>query len=90
MLTLPDQETFPTKDDAEDLQYQLFQTNSKLMELINQHIEFESNEQKGYQANLKIDSGLKSLMFAEVGIMIIIGTVQYLLLKRFANNLKRR
>ena len=89
-LTLPDQDTFPTKDDAEDLQYQLFKTNSKLLELINQHVEFEAHEQKGHEANLEVESGLRTLMFAEVGIIAIIGIAQYLLLRRFTNNLKFR
>ncbi len=87
---LPDQESFPTKEDAEDLQYSLFKTNSKLMELINQHSEFEQEEQKGYEANLKVEESLRSLMFIEVGIIVVIAAVQFLLLRRFANNVKHR
>ena len=60
------------------------------MELINQHVEFETNEQKGHEANLEVESGLKTLMFAEVGIITVIGIAQYLLLRRFTNNLKFR
>lgn len=48
-LMLPDQETFPTADDGEKLQRALFVTNSKMMELNNQHVEFERSEHVGME-----------------------------------------
>jgi hypothetical protein len=48
-LMLPDQETFPTADDGDKLQRALFVTNSKMMELINQHVEFEHSEHVGME-----------------------------------------
>lgn len=89
-LVLPDQESFPTKEDAEDLQYALFKTNSKLMELINQHVEFGFEEQKGHEANLLVDEGLRNLMLVEVVVIIVIATLQFFILRRFANNVKLR
>mgnify|MGYP006987670028 CR=1 FL=1 len=46
---LPDMESFPTADDAGELQRELFVLNSKMMELINQQTEFEKNEQAGLE-----------------------------------------
>lgn len=51
-LMLPDQESFPTADDAGTLQRELFVTNSKIMQLINQQEEFEGNEQRGMEVSL--------------------------------------
>ena len=48
-LMLPDQESFPTADEAGFLQRELFVTNSKIMQLINQQQEFETNEQRGME-----------------------------------------
>jgi hypothetical protein len=48
-LMLPDQETFPTAEDGDKLQRALFVTNSKMMELINQHVEFEQSEHAGME-----------------------------------------
>lgn len=48
-LMLPDQESFPTADDAGTLQRELFLTNSKIMQLINQQEEFEGNERRGME-----------------------------------------
>jgi len=48
-LMLPDMESFPTADDAGELQRELFVLNSKMMELINQQTEFEKNEQAGLE-----------------------------------------
>lgn len=50
-LMLPDQESFPTTDDAKTLERELFLTNSKLMQLINQQEEFAENEQRGVEVN---------------------------------------
>ena len=50
-LMLPDQESFPTVDEAGTLQRELFVTNSKIMQLINQQEEFESNEQRGMEVS---------------------------------------
>lgn len=46
---LPDQDSFPTRDEAGTLHRELFVTNSKLMELINQQQEFEEKEQQGLE-----------------------------------------
>lgn len=51
-LMMPDQESFPTADDAGTLQRELFLTNSKLMQLINQQEEFEANEQRGMDVGI--------------------------------------
>ena len=53
-LMLPDQETFPTLDEAGKLHRELFVTNSKLMELINQQTEFERQEQQGMEVETSL------------------------------------
>lgn len=88
-LMLPDQETFPTSEDADELQRALFVANSKFMELINLQTEFEGKEQEGLQANLRVEAGLKNMMFIELVIIIAIGLVQYLVMRRFVNKIKR-
>lgn len=94
-LMLPDQESFPTSDDAGTLQRELFLTNSKIMQLINQQQEFEENEQRGmqvsaaHQANLRIENSLRSMMFIQVSIIVAIAFVQYLVFRAFANQLKK-
>lgn len=88
-LMLPDQETFPTSEDADELQRALFVANSKFMELINLQTEFEGKEQEGLQANQRVEAGLKNMMFIELVIIIAIGLVQYLVMRRFVNKIKR-
>ena len=47
-----DQETIPTDADGDTLQTQLFTTNSRLIELIDGHKEFEAQEQEGTQVRV--------------------------------------
>ncbi len=94
-LMLPDQETFPTADDADKLQRALFVTNSKMMELINQHVEFEHSEHAGmevvpaHQANVRVEDSLRNILFIELLVVVAIAVIQYLILRNFANKLKR-
>lgn len=88
-LIMPDQESFPTANEAGSLERELFVTNSKIMELLNQHKEFEDNEQQGIEANFRIESRLKRVMFIQLSVMIVIAFVQYLVIRSFANMLKK-
>ena len=91
---LPDQETFPTQDEAGKLHRELFVTNSKLMELINQQTEFDAQERKGMevgrpvtQTNLRIESSLRNTMFAQILILSLIAVGQYFIMRRFSRKL---
>lgn len=84
-LMILDQESFPTKDDADTLARALFVANSKFMELINLQTEFEKREQEGLDANLRVEAGLKNMMFIELVIIILIGLVQYFIMRGFVN-----
>ena len=53
-LALPEMQSFPTADDAGQLQRELFVLNSKLMELINQQAEFERNEHIGLEVGFQV------------------------------------
>lgn len=83
-LMLPDQESFPTKGDADRLQRELFVTNSKLLELIGQQIEFKRNEEEGMQANMRVEDGLKWTLYLELVLIVIICAVQYLFFRNFS------
>ena len=86
---LPDQESLPTADDADQLQRALFVTNSKFMEVINQQTDFERKEQEGIEANFRVETGLRKMMFIELGVVVFIGIFQYLLMRQFVNKIKR-
>ena len=94
-LMLPDQESFPTSDDADKLHRSLFITNSKMMELINQQIEFENSENEGMrvtpyniQANIRVEDGLRNTLYLELIVVVVIAVVQYYILRSFANRMK--
>ena len=86
---LPDQESLPTADDADKLQRALFVANSKFMEVINQQTDFERKEQEGVEANFRVESGLRKMMFIELAVVVVIGCFQYLLMRQFVNKIKR-
>lgn len=86
---LPDQETLPTADDADQLQRALYLTNSKFYEVINQQTDFEKKEQEGFDANLRVEEGLRKIMFIELGVIVLIGIAQYFLMRSFVNKVKR-
>lgn len=88
-LILPDQESFPTANEAGEVHRELFTTNSKLMELINQYHEFEADEQRGIEANFRIEAKLKHIMFFQLSIIVVIAFIQYLVFRSFANMLKK-
>lgn len=88
-LMLPDQESFPTSEDAGTLTRELFVTNSKLMQLINQQQEFEGNEQRGLEANFRLEDNLRYMMFIQLSVIVIIGAVQYLSFRALANKLRK-
>ncbi len=88
-LMLPEFTSLPTADEADKLQRALFVTNSKFMEVINQQTEFEKREQEGLEANFRVESGLRKMMFIELSIIVVIGVGQYLLMRQFVNKVKR-
>ena len=91
MLQLPDLGTIPTDKDANLLNYELRDLNSRLLHLINNQEEFDENERKGMevggrnQANLRLDSGLRSILYFQVAFVVAIAAVQYLLFRVFAH-----
>lgn len=88
-LMIKGQESFPTKEDADELQRALFVTNSKFMEVTNQHVEFEKKEEEGLEANLRVESGLRTMMMVELIIILLIGAVQYFVLRGFVKKVRR-
>lgn len=46
-LSLPELEDLPTKEEGEVLNRELFNTNSKLIEVINEQVRFEKKEKEG-------------------------------------------
>jgi hypothetical protein len=88
-LMVKGQESFPTKEDSDELQRALFVANSKFMEVTNQHSEFEKKEEEGLEANLRVESGLKTMMMIELGIILFIGCVQYFVLRGFVKKVRR-
>lgn len=94
-LMLPEFASFPTADDADRLQRHLFVVNSKFMQLINQQAEFEQKEQQGlevrssHQANLRVETSLKHMLLVELVVIAAIGLGQYLLMRRFVNQIKK-
>lgn len=88
-LMLPEFNYIPTSEDADKLQRALFVTNSKFMEVINQQSDFERREQEGLEANFRVESGLRKMMFIELSIIVVIGIGQYLLMRQFVNKVKR-
>lgn len=59
------------------------------MEVINQQTDFERKEQEGIEANYRVESGLRNMMFIELGVVVFIGIFQYLLMRQFVNKIKR-
>lgn len=94
-LMLPEFSSFPTADDADRLQRNLFVVNSKFMQLINQQAEFEHKEQQGlevgafHQANLRVEASLKHMLLVELGVIVAIGLGQYLIMRAFVNKVKK-
>lgn len=88
-LMLPDQLSFPTSDDAGSLVRELFVTNSKIMQLINQQQEFQSNEQKGIEANFRLEDNLRYMMFVQLSIIVVIAVVQFMTFRALANKLRK-
>lgn len=88
-LVLPDQSTIPSADDADMLQRNLFVTNSRFMELINEQKDFEQKEQEGLEANLRVEKGLKNMMFLELLVIVVIGIGQYFIMRAFVNKIKK-
>lgn len=88
-LMVKGQESFPTKDDSDELQRALFVANSKFMEVTNQHAEFERREEEGLEANLRVESGLRTMMMVELVIILLIGAVQYFVLRGFIKKVRR-
>jgi emp24/gp25L/p24 family/GOLD len=88
-LMLPDQESFPSVEDAGTLTRELFLTNSRIMQLINQHQEFEDNERRGLEANIKLEDNLRYTMFIQLSIIVVIAAVQYISFRSLANKLRK-
>lgn len=88
-LMLPNQSSFPTANEAGTLHRELFITNSKIMDLLNQHRQFEADEQRGTEANLRIEAKLKQVMFMQLSVIVVIAFVQYLAFRSFAGMLKK-
>ena len=59
------------------------------MEVINQQTDFERKEQEGIEANFRVETGLRKMMFIELGVVVFIGIFQYLLMRQFVNKIKR-
>ena len=59
------------------------------MEVINQQTDFERKEQEGIEANYRVETGLRKMMFIELGVVVFIGIFQYLLMRQFVNKIKR-
>lgn len=53
-LMLPDVSELPTKKEGDELNRALFTTNSRLMELINDHKSFEEEEQKAQAVSIPL------------------------------------
>ena len=88
-LTPPDQTSIPTADDADEVIRGLFVTNSKFLEMENQQREFETIEQATYNRNSKLDSTVMQSLYLELAVVVLIGTVQYIVMRHFVNKIKR-
>ena len=87
-LMLPGQESFPTSDDAGTLTRELFLANSKIMELINQQQEFANNEQRGTEANFKLENNIRYMLFVQMSIIVVIGVVQYISFRSLSKKMR--
>ena len=94
-LMLPEFSSFPTADDADRLQRNLFVVNSKFMQLMNQQTEFEEKEQQGlevesgHKANMRVENSLKHMLMIELCVIVVIGFGQYIIMRSFVNKIKK-
>lgn len=72
-LLIPNLAILPSKEDGEEINRAIFTTNSKLMELINEQNSFVEEEAKAQNANLRTQGGLKTMLFVEIIVCIILG-----------------
>lgn len=86
-LMIPNLNVLPSKEDGEEVNRAIFSANSQLMQLIREQESFAEDEAKAQNANLRTQSGLKTMLFVEILVCVFLGCIQYLMMKNFVKGM---